>query len=88
MQSQKLEVVRAVHSCLGKLIPERPVREAIVLPPWGFANISIDLGLSFFTLSTTQIQKLNIRYHLLPETRITSGIHISLPRAFGGARLR
>jgi F-box domain len=53
--------VRATHSWLGKLIPGRPVREVGVISPQ-----SIDsTDLNFFTLSTTPIQKLWIRYSML-----------------------
>jgi hypothetical protein len=50
--------VMAMPSWLGVLIPGRPVREVSVLK-----HFSIDL--SFFTLSTTPIQKLRIHYDML-----------------------
>jgi hypothetical protein len=50
--------VKANPSWLRKLIPGRPVREVLMLSPH-----STDL--SFFTLSTTPIQKLSIHYNTL-----------------------
>jgi hypothetical protein len=56
-----LTCVKAKPSWLRILIPGRPVREVIVISP-GRIN-STDL--SFFTLSTTPIQKLQIRFEML-----------------------
>jgi hypothetical protein len=53
--------VSARPSWLGILIPGRPVREVLVR-----LSSSIDsIDLSFFTLSTTPIQKLYIRFNML-----------------------
>jgi hypothetical protein len=52
--------VRARPSWLGILIPGRPVREV------GVFSLNIDsIDLSFFTLSTTPIQKLSIDFDML-----------------------
>jgi F-box domain len=53
--------VVAMPSLLRMLIPGRPVRKVIMLPPLG--TDSTDLN--FFTLSTTPIQKLWIHYNML-----------------------
>jgi hypothetical protein len=53
--------VKAVPSWFGILIPGRPVREVIMISP--LSNYSTDL--SFFTLSTTPIQRLRIHYNML-----------------------
>jgi hypothetical protein len=57
----KLTRVTATPSLLGILIPGRPVREVIM---FSLSNID-STDLSFFTLSTTPIQKLRIRYDML-----------------------
>jgi hypothetical protein len=56
-----LTSVMAVPSWLGKLIPGRPVREVTVFSPSSIHSTD----LSFFTLSTTPIQKLFIDYDML-----------------------
>jgi F-box domain len=53
--------IEAIHSLLRILIPGRPVREAVVTSPLDIHPID----LSFFTLSTTPIQKLWIYYDML-----------------------
>ena len=53
--------VRAMPSWLRMLIPGRPVREVYMIPP--LTADSVDW--SFFTLSTTPIQKLWIHYNML-----------------------
>jgi hypothetical protein len=53
--------VMAIPSFLCKLIPGRPVREVIIRLPWNIDSIDY----SFFTLSTTPIQKLRIYYDTL-----------------------
>jgi hypothetical protein len=53
--------VMAYPSWLRILIPGRPVREVLVFPP----SIIDSTDLSFFTLSTTPIQKLSINYDVL-----------------------
>jgi hypothetical protein len=56
-----LTCIKAMPSWLGILIPGRPVREVIVLPPPSIGPTD----LSFFTLSTAPIQKLYIHYDML-----------------------
>jgi hypothetical protein len=56
-----LTQVGAHPSWLGKLIPGRPVRVALVYSPPSIGPTD----LSFFTLSTTPIQKLCINYDML-----------------------
>jgi hypothetical protein len=53
--------VKAVPSLLRLLIPGRPVRQVIVLSPSSLDSTD----LSYFTLSTTPIQKLYIRYDMV-----------------------
>jgi F-box domain len=53
--------VRAMSSWLPILIPGRPVREVIMR----FSSSIDPIDLSFFTLSTTPIQKLSIHYNML-----------------------
>ena len=56
-----LTQVSANPSWLGKLIPGRPVRVVLVYSP----SSTDSTDLSFFTLSTTPIQKLCINYDML-----------------------
>jgi hypothetical protein len=53
--------VRSTPSWLGILIPGRPVKEVDMNSPFGSGSIDW----SFFTLSTTPIQKLQITYDML-----------------------
>jgi F-box domain len=55
--------VSAVHSWLGVLIPGRPVREVYMF----LHSSTHSTDWSFFTLSTTPIQKLEIDYNTLPK---------------------
>jgi hypothetical protein len=67
--------VEAMPSCLGILIPGRPVREVIMHPPWDFDPTLDSTDLSFFTLSTAPIQKFWIYYDMLypkPESLLVS----------------
>jgi F-box domain len=57
--------VRARPSWLGILIPGRPVREVTILSPSDFYSTRYSTDMSFFTLSTTPIQKLHIIYEML-----------------------
>jgi hypothetical protein len=52
--------VCATHPWLGILIPGRPVREVLMLSP-----LSAHSDLSFFTLSTTPVQKLRTHFDVL-----------------------
>jgi hypothetical protein len=60
--------VTAKPCWIRMLIPGRPVREVLVIEPWGEED-SIDF--SIFTLSTAPIRKLHISYSALFPTRVS-----------------